>query len=92
MPKDFNELTDEELELIVREGLKSDFWKLLTNDHEIGQKGILDQVVSLRLTSWDDLVRIVGLLASYKSREENYNYPMSILKAIEVNKQNQSNS
>ncbi len=88
MSKDYSNLQNKELEIIIKDGLKSDFWKWFTANHEEGQKSILDQLVSLRLTGWDDLVRIVNLLASYKAREEFTNYPMSILKMLEVEEQN----
>lgn len=90
MPRDYNNLTNNETELIIKEGLQSEFWKLLTNSYQDSQKQLLDQVVSLRLTSWDDLVRIVNLLASYKTREEIFNWPQVTLKSIEIAKQQQN--
>lgn len=88
MSKDYTNLSNDEVEIIVKDGLKSEFWKWYTANYEEGQKTILDQVISLRLQGWDDLVKIVNLLASYKSREESFNFPMSILKMMEIEKQN----
>lgn len=88
MPRDYNNLSNEEIEIIVKEGLRSDFWKWYTANYEEGQKAVIDQLLSRRLTGWDDLVTIVNLLASYKSREEAFNYPMSILRMLDIEREN----
>ena len=88
MPRDYNNLKNEELDIIIRDGLKTEFWQWFTANYNEGQKQILDQVVSLRLTGWDDLVMVVKLLSSYKSREEVFNYPLNTLKVIEIERNN----
>lgn len=89
--KDYDDLKNEELDIIIREGLRSEFWKWYSHNFEESQKKLIDQVVSLRLTGWDDLVKIVNLLASYKSREEYMNWPLNVLKAIEIERENNKN-
>ena len=88
MPKDYNNLKNEELDIIIRDGLKTEFWQVLTYNFKDAQQQILDQIISLRLTSWDDLVRIVNLIASYKTREEFINWPLSTLRMIEIERNN----
>lgn len=86
--KDYFNLGNKELELIIKDGLKSEFWQVLTHNFKDSQQQILDQIISLRLTSWDDLIRIVNLIASYKTREEFVNWPLSTLRMLELEEKN----
>lgn len=88
MDRDYSNLQSDDLELIIKEGLKSDFWKWFTTTYDEGQKAIVDEIVSRRMTGWDDLVTIVKLISSYKSREEIFNFPMTELNVIRVDKEN----
>lgn len=92
MDRDYSNLQNDDLEIIIKEGLKSDFWKWYTTGFEEGQKEIVNQITSMRLTSWDDLVKIVDLLSRHKARELSYNMPMIALKVIETERQNKPKS
>ena len=89
MERDYSNLQGEELEIIIKDGLRSEFWKWLTATYDEGQEAITNDLMTLPLTSWDDVIRVVKLQSSYKARVEIFKYPEAELKAIETEKQNQ---
>lgn len=82
--RDYSNISTEELEIIVRDGLKSEFWAWFTSDFEEQQQLILDRVVDLKLTKWDDVIKIVNLIATYKTRSELINSPGAILRDLDM--------
>ena len=91
MNRDYSKLEPEEIELIVKDGLKSEFWKWFTATFDEDQKLILDRIVDLKLTDWNDVVKVVNLIASYKTRSEMVNSPLAFLRDMEMRRQlNQS--
>lgn len=90
--RDFDKLPIQDIEALVREGLKSEFWKWFLhmnkkaqvgNDKTLGEAEAMHR---LRVTGWDDVVRLIQLNAIYKTREELLDYPNSVLRAIEIQK------
>lgn len=86
--RDYNNLSDSDIELIIKDGIKSEFWKWFSTGFEDQQNHLMQQIVSMRMTGWDDVVKIVNLIASYKTRAEIMNFPMTVLKQIEVEREN----
>jgi len=90
MSRDFSKLNETDAEAILRDGMKTEFWKYLNYHFSKAQEYTKDQIVRLKLDCWDDMVRVVKLGSVYKSREEILNWPQSILTAIETKRKNQT--
>lgn len=76
------ELTNAELKLIVREGLKSPFWELLKERLEDTKKIAMDRLTRGHVRSMDACIQIANYNAIYKTAEELVRWPESILASI----------
>lgn len=84
MSRDYSEISIDELEIIVRDGLKSEFWQWFTYNFEEDQKLILDRLLDLKMTNWDDVVKVVNLIATYKTRNEMVTAPWAIIRDLDM--------
>lgn len=90
MERDYSNLSNEDLELIIKDGLQSEFWKWFKTGFEEGQTEIVNQLITMRLTSWDDVVKIVDLISRHKARSLVYSMPEIALGVINTEKENKS--
>ena len=90
--RDFDKLPVQDLENLIQSGIDSEFWKWFVHVNkkaQDGNSGILGEAEAmhrLRVSSWDDVVKLIQLNAIYKTREEILGFPQMVLKTMEIQK------